>query len=152
MQFTWDSTRLGSRINLSQSNRTATCKDGGKYDCVMGSQLIQMNVPSLSFAIRFDKMGSDRLYVGLAYDNASLQDSCNSQNLVLSGCGSLVEFGNWRKAALSGGIKQGDIFEVKVSPHKCLSNLRYLNFFSDRPRAASSVSGRYDRWTGDLLP
>jgi hypothetical protein len=68
-------------------------------------------------------MGSDRLYVGLAYDNVSLEDSCNSENLVLRGCGSLVEFGNWRKGALPGGFKQGDILEVMVSPHAPPSNL-----------------------------
>jgi hypothetical protein len=76
---------------------------------------MQRGMPSASFALRFDKKDSDQLYVGVAYDDVSLEDSWNSENLVVRGSGTLVEFGNSRKGALTGGFKQGDILEVVAS-------------------------------------
>ncbi len=113
----WDGRRLGSRISLSESNRTVTRKDGESYGCVLGNRIIQKGMPSSSFALRFDQKGSDRLYVGLAYEDVPLDDSWNSKNLVVRSCGDLIEFGNLRKGALPGGFKQGDTLEVMASAH-----------------------------------
>ena len=117
----WDSSRFGSNISLSGSNRTVTRKDGDNYGWVLGSRIVQKDMLSSSFALRFDRKGSDRLYVGLAYEDVALDDSFNSKNLVVRGSGDLVEFGNWRKGALPGGFQQGDTLEVMASapPIKC---------------------------------
>jgi hypothetical protein len=145
----WDGARLGSNISLSGSNRTVTRKDGEGYGCVLGSSIFQKGMPSSTFALRFDQKDSDRLYVGLAYEDVSLDDSCNSENLVVRGCGDAVEFGNWRKRALPGGFQKGDTLEVMASAHAPPIKCCAVRFFPDQ--AVSSVSGRYASWTGNLL-